>query len=111
MLLLAQFGESNIPVALKGMHFAVTSSYLPMDQQKIPSVFVWPMFIWTLCQSILLSALTSSQLSRIISALPAMLVAGEIKPVLPDNDMLVGANNLLDGWCELRPSEAGSTWS
>lgn len=43
-----------------------------MDQQKIPSVFVFPMFIWTLCQSILHSALASSPSSLLTSVLRVM---------------------------------------
>ncbi|MEC4630311.1 hypothetical protein VSS86_21535, partial [Bacillus safensis] len=38
------------------------------------------------------------------------LVAGDFNPVLPDDDKLVCANNLLDVWCEMHPSEAGFTW-
>ena len=37
-------------------------------------------------------------------------MAGDFNPVLPDDDMLVRANGLLDVWNELHPSEAGFTW-
>ena len=38
------------------------------------------------------------------------LVAGDFNPVLPDDDMLVSKNGLLDVWNELYPSKAGFTW-
>lgn len=81
-----------------------------MDQQKIPSVFVWPMFIWTLPIN---PSLRPRQLSIITSYLRATghgLVAGDFNPVLPDDDMLVSANSILDVWNELYQSEAGFTW-
>lgn len=58
-------------------------------------------------------SLRPRQLSIITSYLRATghgLVAGDFNPVLPDDDMLVSANGLLDVWNELYPSEAGFTW-
>ena len=58
-------------------------------------------------------SLRPRQLSIVTSYLHATghgLVAGDFNPVLPDDDMLVSANNLLDVWNELYPSKAGFTW-
>jgi len=58
-------------------------------------------------------SLRPRQLSIITSYLRATghgLVAGDFNPVLPDDDMLVSVNGLLDVWNELHPSEAGFTW-
>lgn len=58
-------------------------------------------------------SLRPRQLSIVTSYLRATghgLVAGDFNPVLPDDDMIVSANDLLDVWSELHPSEAGFTW-
>ena len=58
-------------------------------------------------------SLRPRQLSIIASYLRAAghgLVAGDFNPVLPEDDMLVNMNWLLDVWSELHPSEDGFTW-
>ncbi|WEW61769.1 hypothetical protein PRK78_007263 [Emydomyces testavorans] len=53
------------------------------------------------------------QLSIIAAYLRAAgrgLVAGDFNPVLPEDEMLVSANRLVDAWCELHPDDPGFTW-
>lgn len=53
------------------------------------------------------------QLSIIASYLRAAgrgLVAGDFNPVLPEDDALIGTNELKDVWADLRPEEDGFTW-